>query len=687
MTPAQLTPEQRAIVTSRARSILIGAVAGSGKTTTLAHWVAHRERGGVPTSDILVLVFTPAAEEVFRERLLRAGASRQVRVQTYSAFAAALLASWAAAGLIDGTAEHLPDAQAMRPHLYAAIEEAAERSPDADYGYDLTSEHAESIINHLSRLKGTQDLRRFEDEDDSELADSLDLPRGLIGICREYERLRNVDIGSYAFQSEQDYVHDVLQLADQLPGQLPWPQVALIVADEWHDANAGHLALLRHLAGEHAQIIAAGDREQVVHTWNGADPRYMGEAFLAAFPGARRLPLSLSFRCGPTLGAAAQNLSGQVFGSARLEDTDVTVVPWQGDDVMAGARCVVAAIGAVSRDARGATLSDIAVLLRDTHQSIPIENALIEAGIAYRIDGFDSYFGRLEILMLRGLLHIVTGTIAPVSNARRVEAIVRALGRFAGVDMLAYSRRDDDRGEETDAEQQKRVDKAWAASARELLEFPTMLGAFYQNLLSPEARAAGDEGARRWRARFRQVCDYLIGQAATWSAGEILAYASRELRVSDMTRRLFVHRREAETIARSIDGFAAYARETALAPAAFLEHLEHEQARAEQLKKNQHALTLATARDAKGKEWRHVMLPFLSNGEFPDLRNDPGEERRLFYVAITRASASVRLFVPDGHANHFVQSMRLDAARETGAASLQENVARATEAAAPPARN
>lgn len=662
LTPTQLTPEQRAIVTHRARSILIGAVAGSGKTTTLAQCVAHRERGGVPARDILVLVFTPAAEQVFRERLAQAGASRHVRVQTYAAFARSLLEGWAATGTIDGAEGHLHDAQAMRPHLYEAIEDASERMPDRDYRYDLNSEHAESIVNHLSRLKGTLDLRKFEYADDAELADELDLPRGLIGICRQYESLRNTDVGAYAFESESDYVYDVLQLADQLPEQLHWPRYGLIVADEWHDANAGHIRLLRKLADEHTQVIAAGDKEQVVHSWNGADPRFMGEAYLALFPGTQALPLSLSFRCGPTLSACAQHLSGQRFGSARIRDTEVAVVAYRGDDVTDGARQTIDTVLALSRNAGDVTLADVAILLRDPHQSIPLENALIGAGIAYQVDGFASYFNRIEVRMLRGILHIVAGTIASVGDKAEIEPILRALGVFASVQLS---------------------DRDWTLAARDIAEHPTDIAEFYRGQLTRvhAGRENLDAPVHRWRERFAKVCDFLIAQAAEWSAGELLAHAAQELQIADTTRRLFVHRIEAQAIAKSIDGFVAHARQTGLSVGDFLATLEQAQRRAMQLKKNQHALTLATARDAKGKEWKHVLMPFLVNGEFPDARNEPGEERRLFYVAITRASDRLVLFVPEGQHNHFVDFLRLDESRQIGAQSLRDNL----ESAAAPA--
>ncbi|MDX3907566.1 MAG: ATP-dependent helicase [Pigmentiphaga sp.] len=645
MSSLLLTPEQRQIVAQTARFLLVDAVAGSGKTTTLAHCVAYRERQGTPPDEILALVFTDAARQVFQRRLAEAGASRNVRVATYADFARSLLARWREQGIIEGAQVYLANAEAMRPYVLEAIEEAAaDPRADGDYGYDLNNLHAEIVINQLSRLKGTLTLARFEDASDAELADSLDLPRGLVSICRTYERMRRIDAGHFAFQSEHDLVTDVLSVCEQIGEYVSLPSPALIVADEWHDANAAQIALLRRLAGPDTRIIAAGDKEQVVHSWNGADPRYMGTAFEQLFPGTRRLPLTCSFRCGATLGACAQALTAQPFQSGRQDDTDVEVIRYDAASPDDCCGKLVEALARIREDRSGRGLADCAVVLRDAHQSIALENAFIEHGIPYAMDGCQSYFDRIEILMLRGILHIARQSMAPVSERAEVQAILRALGLFAA---LSYT------------------ESEWADAERTIAVTPETIRYFYSGRLSrtSEAQETVDPATRRWRARFAQVCDHLIEQVAALPAGELLAFAARELRLADTTRRLFVHRVDALAVARSIDGFIAYARSTGLDAAGLLERLHQAQRRSGAFRKNRHPLTLTTARAAKGKEWRFVHMPFVVDGEFPQSYADPGEERRLFYVAMTRTSDKLFLYTPAAHESHFIRALDLDSAR------------------------
>jgi DNA helicase-2/ATP-dependent DNA helicase PcrA len=638
-----LTPEQRQIIGHPGRALLIGAVAGSGKTTTLAHCVAHRERQGMPARDILVLVFTPAAEQVFRQRLAQASASRQVQVATYPAYAKSLLDHWQETGAIDGASVYLESAEAVRPYLFEAIELASE-APDADpdYSYDLSNLHAEILLNQMSRMKGTLAMRRFEDEPDDEIAESLDLPRGLVAICRHYERTRCLDYGSFAFQSEQDLVYDALGILAVETGSPELPRHALIVADEWHDANAGHVDLLAHLTTPGTRIIAAGDREQVIHTWNGADPRYMGEGFLARFPGTERLPLTASFRCGATLSAGAAALTGQPFTSSRATDTDVRVTTYDPQADGDGAMKALDALMQLNQASADARWNDCAVLLRDHHQSIELENTLIEHGVPYQTEGFSSYFHRVEVMMLRGILHIVQGTIAPVTAPAEVRGVLRALGMFAG---LRYS------------------EAEWTDAERTIARQPDTLRDFHRGQLtrSDDGEYAPDAVTRRWRERFAAVCDALIAERGNWNAGRLLAHAATHLNIADTTRRLFVHQHQADAVSRSIAGFIAYAARTGLDAGQFLASLDKAQARSGALKKHAQRLTLSTVRDAKGKEWKHVLLPWLARGEFPDARAEPGEERRLFYVAITRASDSLTLFTPAGEAHPYVQAMRLEA--------------------------
>src|SRR5690606_12574624 len=139
---------------------------------------------------------------------------------------------------------------------------------------------------------------------------------GLIAVLRRIERARKPELDDIRFQWGMDSVHDVLELLRHWSDLLPLPAYRLIVADEWHDASACHLELLQRLRRAETRLIAAGDREQVLHSQSGADPRLMGERFLQAYPDTQTPTLSTSFRCGPMLSACAEALSGQRFLSS-----------------------------------------------------------------------------------------------------------------------------------------------------------------------------------------------------------------------------------------------------------------------------------------------------------------------------------------------------------------------------------
>ncbi|MCK9509265.1 MAG: UvrD-helicase domain-containing protein, partial [Pigmentiphaga sp.] len=118
MSRLTLTPEQRRIITHAGSTLLIHAVAGSGKTTTLAHCIAQAERQGMPADAILALVFSDTARDVFLQRLKTAAASRHVQVMTYRQFADSLLAHWSAHSLINPVEQPQAESDALRPILF-----------------------------------------------------------------------------------------------------------------------------------------------------------------------------------------------------------------------------------------------------------------------------------------------------------------------------------------------------------------------------------------------------------------------------------------------------------------------------------------------------------------------------------------------------------------------------------------
>lgn len=644
MSRLTLTPEQRRIITHAGSTLLIHAVAGSGKTTTLAHCIAQAERQGMPADAILALVFSDTARDVFLQRLKTAAASRHVQVMTYRQFADSLLAHWSAHSLINPVEQPQAESDALRPILFDAIEQTAGLpGSDPDYSFDCTNLHAEILLRQSNKLKGTLQLRDFDDLSDAELADWLDLPRGLIAVLRRIERARKPELDDIRFQWGMDSVHDVLELLRHWSDLLPLPAYRLIVADEWHDASACHLELLQRLRRAETRLIAAGDREQVVHSQSGADPRLMGERFLQAYPDTQTPTLSTSFRCGPMLSACAEALSGQRFLSSSDNLGQVSYASYSTQAPDACAQLLVRKL--LSPDLLPeAGLQAAAVLLRSPHQSIAIENALIEHDLPYRCAGLQSYFERREILMLRGMLHIVLGRMSPVTDRDEIRGMLRALGDYAGL---------------------QHTEQDWLSVERFIREDPTIIQTFYTGWLARiDPSHSLTPARRRWRHQFKQTCDTLIEQAQDWSAGQVLETAARELDLARITRRLLVHQDDARAVEDTIRGFIHSAVQSELGIEAFLQQLATQRQRSLQAGRREQALTLATCHEAKGKEWDTVIVPNLAPGEFPRSHQDPAEERRLFYVALTRAKQHFLVLTPLGTTHPYLQAMNLDAARQ-----------------------
>src|SRR5690606_21277719 len=79
-----------------------------------------------------------------------------------------------------------------------------------------------------------------------------------------------------------------------------------------------------------------------------------------------------------------------------------------------------------------ARMDQFAILLRHAHRSVPIENALLQAGLPYTMAGFDSYLMRPEVLFVRGLLAVATDSLGSVADPRTREQVMRALVFFSG---------------------------------------------------------------------------------------------------------------------------------------------------------------------------------------------------------------------------------------------------------------
>jgi DNA helicase-2/ATP-dependent DNA helicase PcrA len=384
-----------------------------------------------------------------------------------------------------------------------------------------------------------------------------------------------------------------------------------ILVDEYQDTNSVQYLWLRLLAQTRKNICCVGDDDQSIYSWRGALVENILK-FEKDFPGAAIIRLEQNYRSTPHILAAASGLIahnagrlGKTLWTEASEGEKVSVIGvWDGPEE---ARRVGEMIEDHQR--RGGALDDTAILVRAQFQTREFEDRFIAIGLPYRIVGGFRFYERAEIRDAIAYLRLVNQPADDLAFERVVNQPKRGLGdkAVAKIQMLA-------RAENTPL----------AHAAALILD---------TDELTPQARRAlggfvGDLASWRDRARdlphpdlARAILDE-SGYTAMLQAEKSAEAAGRLENLNELTRAM----EEYETLG------------------AFLEHvslvMDNDAA------SDGEKVTIMTIHAAKGLEFGHVFLAGWEEGVFPSQRAlDEGgiasleEERRLAYVAITRARA------------------------------------------------
>jgi DNA helicase-2/ATP-dependent DNA helicase PcrA len=181
--------------------------------------------------------------------------------------------------------------------------------------------------------------------------------------------------------------------------------------------------------------------------------------------------------------------------------------------------------------------------------------------------------------------------------------------------------------------------------------------------------AAGDV-----KQRMASVVAYLRDLDPDARADTVLRHICALMNIEALAKRLYIHPHEARVVTRSIAGFIAAAEAMQINLRAFSEWIASAD-RYSTGKPGKHCVQLDCVRNAKGKEFDHVILPYLQKGEFPFERADPKEEENLFYVAITRAIAALTLVSPQDAAlrSAFIERMQIAGTKARAQSALERN--------------
>ena len=619
---AELTAEQRNAVTYGAGPLLLLAGPGAGKTKTLTHRVAYLLatcRAG--PSEILVVTFSVRAAGELRLRLaelLGEDVARGVLAATFHSVCARLLREHAS---VFGRTERYTiydqaDMRRVVDWLLSDAERGEIQRALADYGQPASTEVLAEISRAKNSLLAPNDYERSATHPGAPLVAAL---------WRESEReLRRCNAMDF-----DDLLAFAVRLLAEHPHRLAWlrQRWRWILADEFQDTSHAQATLVDLLAGPDGNLCVCGDDDQVIHTWRHADPRHI-LGFHERHPSRSQIVLGRNFRSRTEILEAAarcvshnQRRAPKALIAMRGPGGQVRVRAFSNE--FAEANWVTAQIADAL--ARGTPPAEILALARTGYATEPLQRALAHAGITHRVLGSLGLYERTEVRDALAYLTLIENPVDAQAFRRAIGSPRRGIGAATVTKLIAWAR------------EHRRDLIAASACAGELV-----------GIRSQAARARLVEfGAALEQVRAELVAGRSIGHVViatvTMPGGLVRQYQHRRDHTPDPDRR-----RDAERVLEDLRSLcrAAQAHEELDERATLTGFLEHAAGLHSQEvdAATDRRITVSTIHRAKGTEAQAVALLGCEEELLPSWRSisspDPerlAEERRLFYVATTRA--------------------------------------------------
>jgi DNA helicase-2/ATP-dependent DNA helicase PcrA len=602
---ADLNPAQREAVLATEGPLLVIAGAGSGKTRVLTHRVAHLIAAcGVKPNEILAITFTNRAANEMRDRLfgLLGPTAEAIWILTFHAACGRILRREAAR--LGYRSNFTIYDQADQVRLVKQILEDENFDPKRFVPRGI---HAQ-ISAAKNQLVGPDEYRE-------RVASFYDQT-----VAEVYDRYQRRLHGSNAVDFD-DLLFLTVEVLERFPEARERWQKAFryVLVDEYQDTNRAQYRLLQLMAERHRNVCAVGDPDQSIYAFRGADIRNILE-FERDFVDTRTVALEQNYRSTNSILRAANAVithnrerKEKNLWSELGDGSPVRVI--EVEDEHAEARFVAAELAGLVEE--GLSADEVALFYRTNAQSRVIEDVLVRQAIPYQVIGGPRFYERAEVKDVMAYLQAIDNPYDALSLQRIANRPRRGIGDTTLLRLSTFA----DGGGIALWEAMERAEEAGvgAAPRRGLDSFRTLL----QSLMAGALELPVDELLERVLDR-TEYFDYLRAAHTKIEAeGKIenvqeLVGAAREYQ-----------QRAAEP---SLSGFL---QEVSL-------YSEQDALRGEG-----NLVTLMTLHNAKGLEFRAVYVVGLEEGVFPHARSieEQGieEERRLFYVGMTRAMERLTL--------------------------------------------
>jgi len=596
-----LNDAQRDAVFHKDGALLVLAGAGAGKTRVVTYRIAELIRSGVAPEKILAVTFTNKAANEMKERIahligkdfsLSPYDSPRVLpfVGTFHALSLHIIKAFHGAANLPARFS-IFDRNDSRSALKRAIQDA---------GFDPKELEPRRVLAIMGRAKGDAlDVKAFRAERASSYIDEAvaEVWERYDAILRKEKALDFDDIllTAYRLLKEKPAVQEFFQSA--------WSHIHV---DEYQDTNRVQYELVRTLSETHGNIAAVGDADQNIYSWRGASIAHILD-FEKDFPGASVVVLTENYRSTKTIIQAANDV---IAKNIHRKEKELTTKNADGEPITVGGFVnELAEAEFVAEESRrlmkgGRDANSIAVLYRANFQSRVLEEAFLRAGVPYQVLG-TRFFERKEIKDALSYLRLAENPESVSDLTRAVNAPTRGIGK------VTLARMVNSIGRELSGAQRKKVDDFYALMGR--------VRTALKNKTPSEA------------VRFTLM------ESGMWRAYEV-GKGEDEERLENL--------KELVSVATKYDSLSPEEGIARLLEEAALQSDQDELETRERAKKN--GVKLMTVHAAKGLEFSVVFIVGLEDGLFPHERDgvdamDAEEERRLFYVALTRAEERVYL--------------------------------------------
>jgi DNA helicase II / ATP-dependent DNA helicase PcrA len=642
-----LNPQQRQAVETLNGPVLILAGAGTGKTRVITFRIAHLIAKGVAPQNILAVTFTNKAAREMQERvhklLPKSVESRGSRVEGNDSRLSSLVSRPTICTF------HSLCVRILRQHIerlgykrnFVIYNESEQLGAIKKILAQISAKGEKAdpaaVLALLSRFKnGGERAAVFGDESVRALAQH---------IRSRYETALHA-CNAVDFD---DLILLTLRLFREHPEVLDACRVKYryVMADEYQDTNATQFQLIHALAVKHRNFCVVGDDDQSIYGWRGAEIGNLLD-LEKHFPEVKIIKLEQNYRSTNTILDAANAL---IKNNARRRPKQLWSGKGRGDKIVLHAytndddeaRNVVEQIE-FARRAHRVPWAHHAVLFRTNQQSRPLETAFRSAGVRYHLVGGQSFFDRAEIRDFLAYLKVFLNPHDDVSLLRIANVPARGLSDVTMERLLAASQ--ERKGSVFAAMKDPVVQTTFQAKARQSIE------AFVEFVERTRAQLGGRAGSplpaarplQSWAEHFLDETGYFAELKRLEKNAENAEDRIRNLRELMAT----LDQGRAGSPLPAADGAQGTARPASLADRlhSFLEDITLD-SELEEEKEAGDAVTLITMHSCKGLEFPRVFVVGLEEGLLPHARSAAegtlDEERRLFYVAVTRAMQSLTL--------------------------------------------